>query len=234
MHRRTTKRHVARPVPLPAGFMLFVLSALISFESAFAAPQNLRVHVNDNLVTINATNVMVRDLLTEISKHTGLKVVSNLPLDRTLSIDLDQRTLPKVLSRILRDENTILQSITNGDSQDYILWVIADGSSRSDVAANATLVIDPNATTTDLGLNDENPNVRFDAVMDLADGDSSAVLAQALADPEPEIREAAVFALAEVGDETSVHLIRQALSDPDRDVREVAEEMLMVLDDGER
>ncbi len=69
-------------------------------------------------------------------------------------------------------------------------------------------------------------------VVDMADGDSSAVLAQALADPEPEIREAAVFALAEVGDETSVHLIRQALSDPDRDVREVAEEMLMVLDDG--
>ncbi len=69
--------------------------------------------------------------------------------------------------------------------------------------------------------------------MDLADEDSSAALAQALADPEPEIREAAIFALAQVGDETSVHLIRQALSDPNRDVRDVAEEMLMVLDDGE-
>ncbi len=213
--------------------MLPVLFTFINIESAFAAPQNLRVQVNGNQIAIIADNVMVKDLLAELAKHTGMKVVSNVPLDQTISIDLDQRTLPKVLSRILRDENTILQSENSGDKQIYTLWVIADGSSRADVAAAAILVIDPNETTPGLGLNDENPNVRFDAVMDLADEDSSAALAQALADPEPEIREAAIFALAQVGDDTSVHLIRQALSDPNRDVRDVAEEMLMVLDDGE-
>ena len=233
MQQRTAKRHDARPVYSLAGFMLFALFTSITigstFGSAYAAPQNLQVQVIGKLIEINADNVMVRDLLAEISKHTGLKIVSNLPLDQTITIDLDPRTLPRVLNSILKDENTILQSSNYGDSQDYILWVIADGTSRADVAANARLVIDPN-----LGLNDENPNVRLDAVMDLADGDSSAALAQALGDPEPDIREAAIFALAEVGDETSVHLIRQALNDPNRDVREVAEEMLMVLDDGER
>ena len=106
--------------------MLPVLFTFITIESAFAAPQNLQVQVNGNLIAINADNVMVKDLLAELAKHTGMKVVSNVPLDQTISIDLDPRTLPKVLSRILKDKNTILQSNTNGDSQEYILWVIAD------------------------------------------------------------------------------------------------------------
>lgn len=228
--KNLTCTHVARRAQRLAGFMLLALCVLVFSRTVFAAVKVLQVQADGQYLSVEADGVQTRDLLKEISMHTGMKIVSNLPLDESISINVRKRPLPKVIGRIFRDQNYILQSQAQGEATLYTLWVIAEGTSRTDLEANATLIIDSSGST-GMGLDDDNPNVRLDAVMDLADEQSSAALAQAISDPEPEIREAAIFALAEVGDETSMHLIRQALSDSDEVVRQAAEEMLMELDD---
>jgi HEAT repeat protein len=81
-----------------------------------------------------------------------------------------------------------------------------------------------------LALADSDANVRADAVSALGsahDNPEAASLAHAaLSDADPAVREAAAYALGEIGGEMSLRALEQALRDPEHDVKSTAIEAL--------
>ncbi len=205
-----------------------------------ASPGYLHVEITDEIVTVKARDVTVKDLIEEIARQSGLVVVLHDPLDERVTMELHRLPLPEAMGRILRDQSFALQYVqplsSTGNSSDAHpsrLWVFskgpADDYARQDAvkglgALNADEVIVPLS----LALADDDANVRLEAVSALAnvgsDQATAALAAAALSDGDSSVREEAVYALGEIGGETGMQVLEQALMDPDNRVREAAVE----------
>jgi hypothetical protein len=128
-------------------------------------------------------------------------------------------------------------TVENGPIPVYAPDVTLDPTVHPALAPAADPATDPTSVDPDeligsvtLGLADSDANVRADAVSALGsahDNPEAASLAHAaLSDADPAVREAAAYALGEIGGEMSLRALELALRDPEHDVKATAIEAL--------
>ncbi len=241
--RRMESRFFDALRPFGASFVVSLM-LLVGLAQAQATnceiPGYLRVEVADDIVTAKACDVPVKDVLDEIAHQSGLIVVSHDPLDKRITITMDQVTLPEAVDRILGDQSFALRYIepwsgaayANAESSNK-LWVFSQGAAISNVRRDSAehsrrsySDADIGSLSVDLAADDSKLRVRALTALATVDSDpgASALAAAALSDPDASVRAEAVYALGEIGDDAGVQLLGQALLDPDDQVREAAVE----------
>ncbi len=194
------------------------------------AATDLYVEVIGDLVTVRARDVTVRNVLQEIARQGDLVLVLRDALDERITLEFERLPLPEAMQRVLRDRDYTLQYVRPparaGNDQANRLWVLSDAAEDSRVRNSKALAANEANTPSSLGLMHESPAVRLKAVSELADSggpEATAALAvAALSDADDSVREEAVHALGEMGEETGVPVLEHALKDPDARVREAA------------
>ena len=140
-------RRRVKTISRPAQYWAGLISCLLLFAGIVLAQDEavsgqfggdsganyLKVKLWDNLVTLSARDVRLRDILAEIARQSDLNIVSRAPLDARLTLELERRPLFEVLVRLMRDQSYMLHqaSASVGDT----LWVFSDGST-DDTAYN--------------------------------------------------------------------------------------------------
>ncbi len=212
------------------------LAASLTFFLCFAhAESQLRVVISDEPVTIKADNTSIRSVLEELSRQTNLIVMSEENLDELVTVEIDQRTLPEAIHRILRHKSFMLHQVSHVSSSEFPgtmphsrLWIFS-GESDSTLHAwtiQPALRPDPvdNSELIDyqiLALSDDASN-RAEAMFGFGQMGSEngiAYLQQGLSDPDERVREAAIESLADLGGIESVQALSIALNDPHASLR---------------
>lgn len=217
-----------------------------------SSASDLRVAVENDLVSVRAREARVVDVLEEIARQAPLEFSSDEAPTERITLELRRVPLATAIRRILRDRNFLL---SNGereqgeDSRELRVLAYHEPSSTAPTEALALDVRhgDPEtrrAAVEDLGtvddadgateivtsaLADTNLEVRREAVASLANigtNDAVAGLAIALQDQSEDVREDAVDALADLREPATIPLLEEALRDPDEDVRQAAIEAL--------
>lgn len=195
-------------------------------EQAQAAPGYAHVETAHQLVTVVARDACLKDLLGEVARQNGVVIVSHDPLDERVTLEFRNLPLRKAMERVLRDRSFVWQSARAPAGANSLrkvrpsmLWVFSKGRrDRAEIASS------------NLALASEHVAARLDAISALADagGDQvvAVITAAALSDGDASVREEAVDALADIGDETGIQGLEQALTDPEYHVRKAAVEAL--------
>ena len=231
---RISKPHAFCQACLVACLMLFINSAGAQKileprqVTVNTSPGFIYVEFADDSVTIKARDVTVDDLLKEIAEQSGLMLILHDPIDEPVTVDIQQLSLTKAISRILRNQNFALQY--TGASFTGRLWVFSKGSRNAPgygrgARHSAALTVDETIASLSLALANNDAQVRLEAVSGLTDignDQAAAVLAGALTDSDPRVREEAIYALGEIGGENAVPAIEQAFMDAEDDVRQAA------------
>lgn len=191
-----------------------------------ASPGYLHVEIADDIVTVKARDVSVKDLLVAVARRSGLVLVLHDPLDERVTLELHRLHLPEAMRRILRDQSFALQYVqplysagNSSDAHPSKLWVFSKGAGDNHASSDVTPAIE------ELQLDSINGKAGRgqDAVEGLAALDADeriARLGPALADGDANVRLEAVSALANAGSDQAAAALATALSDGDSSVRE--------------
>ncbi len=238
-YRNAMTSIAGRKAGLMACILLFVngVMAQDAFEdrqvSADSATSYLNVEMSDDLVTLKAHNVGVRDILDEIARHSDLAVVSHGPLRGRLSLEFERLPLFEALSRIMRGQSYLLhqaQPATGAriasNERRSTLWVFSDGSAGESVHNQAA---GPSSSDTasiievlQSQLMSDDRRVRQEAIKGLRRLKVDEVivpLSYALADADKKIRVKAIYALADIGGDNAVAAMAAAANDENAWVR---------------
>ena len=208
-------------------------STITESPATAAATEKLHVEIVADMVTVEARNVTIRDVLEEIALLGGLELMSDQPLDTRISIAFQRVYLPKAISRILRHHNFALQYSEQqsevGDEPTEMrasrLWVFADDSGADEAPASIT----PSDEALQMDASHGDGERRWQAMQTLAmSGSDSAVAALSLAalDANSDVRADAVTVLAKLGSDRAAPALSWALSDSDPSIREAAADAL--------
>ena len=235
----TLTTNVARQASLVACILLFVsyVTAQDVFEdrqvSADSATSYLNVEMSDDLVTLKAHNVSVRDVLDEIARQSDLIVVSHGPLHGRLTLELERLPLFEALRRIMRDQSYLLhqaQAATGArianHARQSILWVFSDGSANdagyTEASSHSVWEITSAIEVLQSQLMSDDIRVRQDAIKGLRRLKVNEVivpLSYALLDEDKKVRVKAVYALADIGGDDAVAALVTAVGDENAWVR---------------
>ena len=235
----TLTANAGRQASLVACFLLFAngVMAQDAFEarqvSADSTTSYLHVEMSDDLVTLKAHNVGVRDVLDEIARQSDLMVVSHGPLHGRLTLELERLPLFEALRRIMRGQSYLLhqaQAATGAMSANHerqsTLWVFSDGSandrgymkSPSHSVRETTSAIEVLQSQ----LMSDDIRVRQEAIKGLRRlkvNEVIAPLSYALADEDKKVRVKAIYALADIGGDNAVAALAAAAGDENAWVR---------------
>lgn len=241
--RHASSRGAARPVCLVA--CIAALTGCGEAETPVEDPPKamhassgyLRVEITDEIVTIEAREASLKDLVEEIARQSGLQAVLHDPLEARVTLELRRLPLREALGSILRDRSFALQHIRSssiaggkpGDAGTWRLWVFSsDVRPAVRVDSPGALDADVAIATLAFALADDDAKVRLEAVAALADAGSdqaaAALATAALSDGDSSVREEAVHAMGEIGGDIGIQVLERALMDSDADVREAAVE----------
>lgn len=233
----------ARAVCIVASFA--VLAAFVQAQETLrdegsttqARPPYLRVELAGELVSIEARDARIKDLLEELARQRGLVVISRDPLDERITLELEPLPLPKAMARVLGGRSFALQEIEPSTARGSPirlpatrLWVFSSGRAGEAVPPDTVVRLGGSegeesiASLWGAALVDPDPNVRQEAAAELAIvGDEQAVPAlatAALRDESASVRTEAIHALGAIGGEAIIPILEQSLRDPDPTVRE--------------
>ncbi len=229
----------ARQAGLVAGLLFFVncVAAQDAFEDRQASADNatsyLNVEMSDDLVTLKAYNVGVRDVLDEIARQSDLIVVSHDPLHGRLTLELERLPLFEALRRIMRGQSYLLHQpqgasgarIANHERRST-LWVFADGSAaepgRNQAAGRSSPDITFVIEVLQSQLMSNDIRIRQEAIKGLRRlkvNEAVAPLSYALADENKKVRVKAIYALADIGGDNAVAAMAAAAGDENAWVR---------------
>ncbi len=206
---------------------------LFGLQSTQCASQSsVHVNVTDDLVTVKACDVTIRDVLHEIAQKSALVVVLHDPPGERITLDIERVPLTDALDRILRHQSFALRYAdpAGSSTESSKLWVFSDGTDDAAEPAAVEILGRANVDVSSLSnaLADDNAKTRLHAISTLStaynDHGAAALAAAALSDGDVAVREEAVYVLSEIGGEAGTQLIGQALMDPDSRVREAAVE----------
>jgi len=235
----TLTTNVGRQASLVSCILLFVngVMAQDAFEdrqvSADSATSYLNVEMSDDLVTLKAHNVGVRDVLDEIARQSDLIVVSHAPLHGRLTLELERLPLFEALRRIMRGQSYLLHQaqavagarIVNHERQST-LWVFSDGSANDPGYTEAAnhFVWETTSAIEMLQsqLMSDDVRVRQDAIKGLRRlkvNEVIAPLSYALLDEDKKVRVKAIYALADIGGDNAVAALAAAAGDENAWVR---------------
>lgn len=235
----TVTTNAARQAGLVACFLLFVngVTAQDAFEdtqvSADSVTSYLNVEMSDDLVTLTAYNVSVRDVLDEIARQSDLMVVSHGPLHGRLTLELERLPLFEALRRIMRGQSYLLhqaQAATGARIANHArqgtLWVFSDGSANdpgyTEAASHSVWETRSAIEVLQSQLMSDDIRVRQDAIKGLRRlkvNEVIAPLSYALTDEDKKVRVKAIYALADIGGEDAVAAMAAAAGDENAWVR---------------
>ncbi len=198
----------------------------------------LSVVVRDSRLSVDARNVPWAEVVAEIARAAGIRLrVLAVPPARTGTIRFEGLAPAEALERIAgRALNLLL--VYEGDAPDARLaevWVLGQGGRGPGAAPGASArAPHPGSARArrggPAGAADAALEARLDAIEELADQAPEIALprlGQALADPDPAVREAAAEALGELGDARALEPLAELLAaDPEPEVRAAAAEAL--------
>jgi len=223
MKMKTKKNSNNQSYLIPLGAGLLILGSLAPlFAGANERSGELSVQFDDGLVSLNAHNVAVQDVIQEIANQGNLRIVQHVALDRIITLAIDRQPLPEVLSAILRNDSyQLYQGVLNEDEIESLnpvpstLWIFSKGTS---LAPAATVFLEE-------VLYHGNYREKKEAIRELRRlGTSDAVhtLSFALSDEDPRVRNAAFEALSRIGGDEALAVIASASVDSDPWVRSLA------------
>jgi len=191
------------------------------------------VRITNNLLTVKVHDASVEELVEEIARQGGLKIVWYGTISERITLDFQGLALDQALARILRHHSFALASARPGK-----LWIIpkgAEGSPPQTAAANESeqedFLQDESIDLTLLiaALRSEDSWEREEAVEALGEiggPESAQFLGVALKDEDEDVRQAAIAALAHIGGDRAAQVLAVALDDEDEWFREEAVEAL--------
>lgn len=212
------------------------LAAGLTVCLAFAqAEENVRVIIEDDLVTIVALNTSLKDVLEELSLNANLTILSEEVLDEPVTLDIQQASLPEAVRHLLRQKSYMLhrlnQDSTSGTVVSYPdsrLWIFSDAQRDTRYAWTSIPAMESYSEagheTVDYRVlaYSNDAGEREEAMFALAEisGDANiAYLAQGLSDPDDGVRETAIEALMMIGGKQSIGALSIVLNDPDAGLR---------------
>ena len=201
------------------------------------SPSDLQIAISDDLVTLQAHNTSVQDILNELALRTDLVLVSYESLGRQLTLDLHRLPLDEVLKYVLHGRSFLLYqpqaASPHAEGEEHErssrLWIFSKG--LSDAAADSsdsTSVIE----SLEARLMSGDVSVRREAVKGARtlDGDEAlAPLSLALADEDKTVRVKAIYGLANIGGDQAAGALAAALGDENVGIREEAAYALGVI-----
>ena len=238
-YRNSVTSNAGRQAALTACILLIVSGAMArdAFEdrqgSADSATSYLNVEMSDDLVTLKAHNVGVREVLDEIARHSDLAVVSHGPLHGRLNLDFERLPLFEALSRIMRGQSYLLHQAQPAagariasNERRSTLWVFSDGSAGESVhnqaAGRSSSDTAAAIEALQLQLMSDDMRLRREAIKGLRRLKVDEVivpLSYALADADKKIRVKAIYALTDIGGDNAVAALAAAASDGNAWVR---------------
>jgi hypothetical protein len=201
--------------------------------SADSATSYLNVEISNDLVTLTAHNVGVRDVLDEIARQNNLIVISHGSLHGRLTLELERQPLFDALRRIMRGQSYLLRQaqeatgtrIANLERQGT-LWVFSDGSANdpghTEPASHSVGETTSAIEVLQSQLMSDDIRVRQDAIKGLRRlkvNEVIAPLSYALVDEDKNVRVKAVYALADIGGVDAVAAMATAAGDENAWVR---------------
>jgi HEAT repeat protein len=223
----TRKRHAR--FNLWAG--LLIISSLVPL--AAMADQNLselRMTVNEGLVSLTARDVPLQDVVSQIAKQYDLRLVQHVVLDRLVSIEVDDKSLPDLLDAIFDNESyqlyraVAIEDDANADkSIPGALWIFSAGSAIAPAATAYFEVV----------VQEGNVGEKKEAILNLRRlGTPEAVqaLSLALGDEDSRVRKAALEALSRIGGDEALAAIASASVYDDARVRADATHAMAMVD----
>ncbi len=218
---KTKKNSQYYPIPLRVG-LLILGSLALPFAAADGRSGKLSVLVDDDLITLNAHNVALQDVLEEIALQSNLRIVQHVALDRLITLIVERQPLPDAVGEILKNESyQLFQRISNdhdvgaGNPVPSTLWVFSEGSS---LAPAATIFLEE--VLYHGKLREKKEAIR--ELRRLGTADAVHTLSLALSDEDSRVRDAAFAALARIGDDEALAAIASASADSDPWVRSEA------------
>lgn len=200
-------------------------SALLRTAST-VAPASSRpvVRLAGGLLSVNAADVKLVELLNDVSRQAGFDVVPCDACEQRISLRFDQLPLEQGLSMILRDQHFVLrwQAAPAGRWMPHRLLILPQHALRPS-ARPAASVVPRSELRSALGIGTPDDREQAAAAMGQArDPRAVAPLARALADSAVHVRRAAIESLAEIGGADAVDALALALRDGEPRLREAA------------
>ena len=214
-----------------------------------AAPPPV-VHLAGGLLSVNARDAKLVDVLDELSRQGGLGLAPCEACEQRVSLRFDRLPLSEGLALLLRDQNFALrwQAVAGSAGVPRQLWLLPrvpelrSSQAPSEVSQPASkqairpppaparpvaavAAAAPRAAMPPLALIVGTPQERAEAAAALARSRAPgtvASLAQALADSDRQVRQMAIESLAEIGGADAVGALALALRDGDARLREAA------------
>jgi hypothetical protein len=191
------------------------------------------VEFQNGRMSVKATNVPLKELLSEMEKKSGIAVElkDTKAAERPLSIDLKSVLPTRAFQEVLRDLNYAFLYSGNRLSQVLILPPGVEISQRQvekgpqptkrfegrfDRAEKSPLKTEREQKALKQKSVDSRVQSKLAAIADLEDSDdpkSIAALGDMLADPSPEVKEAALSALTDKEGSLATQMIRRGLND---------------------
>lgn len=171
------------------GTLAGLAAACLVLLSPCAHPgEGLTISVNDQRVSVKASAVSRREILEALATEGLVDIVSAETLDQRVDFDAGPLALGELLRRLLRQHSYMYVRQSGTDR----LWILAS----SDTPPGAGWQAAPYdvALRVRFELTDPDPEVRLEAVLyaaDLPPSDAMQLLASAIYDPEPSVRDAA-------------------------------------------
>lgn len=229
-------------------YIALVLSPIAQSGDASSAPgtqsRSLQgahlVGFIDGRLTVNARDVSLRELLTEIARKSGFTLVLLSPLQDKMTVEFKQLPLHNAFERILRHRNFAVEYDTSAGASSRVagLWVFQNGEQNG--PAQTIVFTKPEADRSQAATAVDNsvvqavfvspnPEDREDAVETLGQSgqtDQIDNLSLALTDVNADVRDAAIDALADIGGDEAAQALAVALGDENAALREGAVDAL--------
>jgi len=209
---RTVRANISQPV-LWIYFSLLLAIPISSLGDSGAGGPPFVLQVEDNLLTLKLKDAPLEKVLTEIAHQAGIQITVYGPMEGYLSAEFSEVPVEKGLRRLMRDFNYVFiygaEKRKKGDPpiRELIIYAKEGGGPHKRISPR---VIAPQ----------EQPSLGPKQA-------SLEGLVKALGDKDPEVREEAVYSLAEMRDERVIAYLAEVLrNDKDEDVRESAAEAL--------
>jgi len=190
----------------------------------------LRLSVDEGLVSLMAHDVPLQDVMREIAVQHELRLVQHRPLDRLVNIEIERQPLPDLLDAIFEDESyQLYRPVAKDDNSNMdepipgALWIFSEGSV---LAPAATLYFEVVVQEGDVGEKRE----AIQNLRRLGTPEAVQALSLALGDDDPRVRRAALEALSQIGGDEALAAIASASAHDDARVRADATHALAMVD----
>ncbi|PVV11797.1 MAG: hypothetical protein B6D82_10910 [gamma proteobacterium symbiont of Ctena orbiculata] len=177
---------------------------------------------------IKAEEIKLNDLFLAIATQTGITISPFIPLDQSVTLNIEWRPVAETIAQILRDHSFVYVN-TNPPR----LWILPQSDTKTTTTESVLVEsqLEPIDTDTSLQLQalSDDPELREDALIDLGKSalqTTVELFSSALTDPDFRVREAAVASLSEIGGSEAVDALTIALVDHNPRIREDAVDAL--------